>query len=66
MVCGMQDENPDRDGCVGMNETKDWVTSYGGTVDLMIEDEEGDHLAFFTNPSNIEVAFDLFDELLKK
>ncbi len=64
MVCGMDDPNPDRDGCVGMNDTKEWVTQYGGVVDLLIEDEDGDHIAFYTNPENISVTVELFSELL--
>jgi len=64
MVCGMKDPNPDRDGCPAMRATRDWVTQYGGTVDLLIEDPNGDHGAFHRNPDNVNAALDVFSELL--
>lgn len=65
MVCGMNDPNPDRDGCSGMRTTRDWVTQYGGAVDLLIEDPNGDHGAFHRNPANVNAALDVFAQLLK-
>lgn len=39
MYCGMNDPNPARDGCVGMNSAKNnWVMANGGTVGLYIQD----------------------------
>ena len=64
MVCGMKDPNPDRDGCPAMRETRDWVTQYGGTVDLLIEDPNGEHGAFHRNPQNVNTALDVFAKLL--
>ena len=66
MVCGMKDPNPDRDGCPAMRTTRDWVTQYGGTVDLLIEDPNGDHGAFHQNPDNVNAALDVFAKLLSQ
>lgn len=60
MVCGMHDPHPDRDGCDGMREARDWVIQYGATVDLLIEDPNGDHGAFHMNPDNVNAALDVF------
>lgn len=60
MVCGQHDPHPDRDGCSGMREARDWVTTYGGVVDLLIEDPDGDHGAFHKNPANVNAALDVF------
>ncbi len=65
MVCGMRDPNPDRDGCPAMEGARDWVTGYGATVDLLIEDPKGDHGAFHMNPDNVNAALDVFAERLK-
>lgn len=64
MVCGMNDPNPDRDGCPAMRSTRDWVTQFGGSVDLLIEDPNGDHGAFHRNPDNVDAALDVFAHLL--
>lgn len=64
MVCGMNDPNPDKAGCPAMRATRDWVTQYGGTVDLLIEDPNGDHGAFHRNPDNVNAALDVFAQLL--
>ena len=66
MVCGMKDPNPDRDGCPAMRKTRDWVTQYGGTVNLLIEDPNGNHGAFHLNPENVNAALDVFAQLLKQ
>ncbi len=66
MVCGMNDPNPDRDGCPAMRKTRDWVTQYGGAVDLLIEDPNGDHGAFHLNPENVNAALDVFAHLLEQ
>lgn len=64
MVCGEHDPHPDRDGCPGMREARDWVTGYGGVVDLLIEDPDGDHGAFHKNPANVNAALDVFAQRL--
>ncbi|MEJ5310610.1 MAG: hypothetical protein WHX52_12630 [Anaerolineae bacterium] len=64
MVCGMNDPHPDRDGCPAMNATRDWVLQYGGVVDLLIADPNGDHGVFHRNPGNVDAALDVFAQLL--
>ncbi len=64
MVCGMNDPNPDRDGCPAMNAARQWVLQHGGVVDLLIEDPNGDHGAFHRNPGNVNAALDVFAQLL--
>ncbi|MBX7172536.1 MAG: hypothetical protein K1X72_16330 [Pyrinomonadaceae bacterium] len=63
--CGMNDPNPDRDGCPAMRRTGEFIKKYGGTVKLAMEDKNGDHGGFHRNKQNIKTALDLFDELLK-
>jgi hypothetical protein len=64
LSCGQKDPNPERDGCPGMRETREWLAQLGGSVDLLIEDPNGDHGAFHRNPANVEAALDLFAKLL--
>jgi len=64
LVCGMNDPNPERDGCPAMRATRDWITHHGGAVDLLIEDPQGDHGAFHRNPDNVNAALDVFARLL--
>ena len=63
---GEKDVNPDRDGVRAMRKTGDWIRSYGGTVDLAIEDPEGDHGGFHKRPQNCEMALDVFDRLRER
>lgn len=63
--CGMNDQNPDRDGCPAMRRTGEFIKKYGGTVKLAIEDKNGDHGGFHRNKDNIKKALDLFDDMLK-
>ncbi len=65
MVCGMKDPFPNLTGCPAMDDTRKWVTGYGGTVDLFIQDPNGDHGAFHRNPNNVNAALDVFDKILK-
>ena len=46
LYCGANDPNPERDGCQGMAETRDWLVSRGSTVDVFIQDPNGDHGGF--------------------
>ena len=62
---GAHDPHPDRDGVQGMRDARDWVTRHGGTVELSIEDANGDHGCFHRNPANVEAALDVFQRLLK-
>ena len=40
-----------------------WITRYGGTVDLAIEDPQADHGGFHRRPDNCDKALDVFDAL---
>ena len=63
---GEKDVNPDRDGVRAMRKTGEWIKKYGGTVDLAIEDPEGNHGGFHLRPQNCEKALDVFDKLRKR
>lgn len=66
MYCGGKDPNPDRDGCPAMMAARDFVTGYGATVDLLIEDTNGDHGGFHQNSANVNAALDWFAKLLNR
>lgn len=66
MFCGAEDPHPDLGGCPGMRETREWVTQFGGTMDLLIEDPNGGHGGFHRNPANVNAALDVFDRLLER
>jgi len=66
MYCGELDANPSRDGCEGMRNARDWVSRYGGVVDALIEDPEGDHGGFHKRPSNTRYALDIFAARLRQ
>ncbi|NLI79649.1 MAG: hypothetical protein GX442_24795 [Candidatus Riflebacteria bacterium] len=61
---GGRDPHPDRDGIPGMREAAAWVTRHGGTVDLFLADEAGDHGGFHRRPQNMEAALQVFARLL--
>ncbi len=61
---GGKDTNPDRDGFEGMRAAGEWIREQGGTIDLAIEDPDGDHGGFHRNPKNIRRALDCFEERL--
>ena len=63
LYCGERDPNPDRDGCPAMRQTRDWISKFGGTVDLLIEDKNGDHGGFHRTPANVTAALDVFQHL---
>ena len=60
---GEKDVNPDRDGVRAMRRTAEWIEKYGGTVDLAIEDPQGDHGGFHRRPENCDKALDVFEKL---
>ncbi|MBI3914158.1 MAG: hypothetical protein HY327_08250 [Chloroflexi bacterium] len=64
MYCGEKDPNPERDGCIGMRDARAWVQKFGGTVDLLIEDPEGDHGGFHRNAKNVNAALDVFQKII--
>ncbi len=63
---GGKDPHPDRDGIYGMREAAEWISKYGGKVELMIEDQNAGHGGFHRNPDNTRLAIDVFDKLLKE
>ncbi len=62
LYCGLQDENPERDGCPAMRRTRGWIEQFGGTVALLIEDPGQGHGGFHHNPSAVDKALDLFQK----
>ncbi|MFH2104088.1 MAG: hypothetical protein ABIJ39_12120 [Chloroflexota bacterium] len=65
LYCGMQDPNPDRDGCPAMQRTQEWLTGLGGTVDSFIQDPSGGHDGFLTDPENIRAALSAFARIIQ-
>ncbi len=63
LYCGRADPNPDRDGCPAMQGTRNWVTRFGGMVDLFLADSGG-HGGFHQSKSNVNRALDAFAALL--
>ena len=61
---GAHDAHPDRDGLAGMREAGAFIRRFGGTVDLAIEDAEGDHGGFHRRTQNVRAALDLYQRLL--
>jgi hypothetical protein len=66
MYCGAKDPEPNRDGCPAMTASKNWVTQYGATVKLLIEDPLGDHTGFMTNSANVTAALAQFTPTVRR
>lgn len=64
MYCGQLDPDPDTNGCPAMTAAKSWVTKYGASVVLFIDDPTGGHGGFMLNSVNVESAFATFGSLL--
>ena len=60
MYCGEKDPEPGMNGCPGMIASKNWVTQYGATFKLLIDDPNGDHGGFMTNSANVNTALAQF------
>jgi len=60
MYCGANDPDPAINGCPAMNAAKNWVTGYGATFKLLIEDANGGHGGFMTNSTNVNTALAQF------
>jgi hypothetical protein len=60
MYCGEKDPDPTINGCPAMTASKEWVTKYGATVKLLIDDPNGDHGGFMTNSTNVTNALAQF------
>jgi hypothetical protein len=64
LACGGKDDNPTRDGCIGMGETKTWLISEGANVLSLLEDPNGGHGAFHSSPLKlVDQALSLLDGL---
>lgn len=64
MYCGELDPDPTLSGCPGMNAARVWVTNYGASVVLFIDDPVGDHGGFMTNSSNVTNALLTYADFL--
>lgn len=60
MYCGELDPDPNINGCPAMTAARDWVTLYGATFKLLIDDPSGDHGGFMTNGANVTTALAQF------
>lgn len=66
LACGEKDDNPTRDGCIGMNETKTFLIGKGANVLAVLSDPNGTHGAFHQSPLKLAVqALSLLDTTLK-
>lgn len=65
LACGDKDPNPSRDGCDGMNETKNYLTSQGAQILKVLSDPNGGHGAFHKSSLKLaSQALTLLDEFL--
>lgn len=60
MYCGEKDPDPTINGCPAMTSAKDWVSKYGATFKLLIDDPSGGHGGFMTNSTNVKTALAQF------
>lgn len=61
MYCSKLDPDPSINGCPAMTAAKDWVSRYGATFKLLIEDPAGGHGGFMTNSTNVNTALAQFE-----
>jgi hypothetical protein len=66
MYCGEKDPDPTINGCPAMTASKNWVTQYGATFKLLIDDPNGDHSGFMTNSSNVNAALAQFSPAVNR
>lgn len=66
MYCGEKDPEPTRDGCPAMTASKNWVTQYGATVKLLIDDPAGDHSGFMNSSANVTAALAQFSPSVRR
>ena len=65
LYCGMQDPNPERDGCPAMERTAEWIKSFGGSIQKLIKDPDAGHGGFHHSPQYVDEALDLFEKFSK-
>lgn len=64
LVCGGKDDNPTRDGCQGMTETKTYLEGTGAKVLALLQDPNGGHGAFHQSSLKlVKKALTLLDAL---
>ncbi len=57
MYCGELDPDPSINGCPAMTSAKTWVTQYGATVKLLMDDPSGGHGGFMANVTTALAQF---------
>jgi hypothetical protein len=60
MYCGELDPDPSINGCPAMTSAKTWVTQYGATVKLLMDDPSGGHGGFMLSSANVNTALAQF------
>ena len=65
LYCGRLDDNIHSD-CSAMERTEKWIASLGGSIELFIKDDTGNHGGFHMNKKNTELALNKFFELAIK
>lgn len=62
LACGEKDDNPTRDGCIGMKETRTFLQEKGANVLDLLSDPNGAHGAFHQSPLKLATkALSLLD-----
>ncbi len=61
--CAGRGTGAETSGCGAMHRSADWVQDLGGQVDLFIEDPEGNHEGFYSNPANLSKVLEAFAEV---
>jgi len=64
MYCGRKDPDPATNGCPAMSAARAWVSRYGASVVLFIDDPQGGHGGFMLDSANVETALATFASLL--
>lgn len=60
MYCGGLDSDPEGSGCPGMTRSRDFVTLYGASMSVFIQDPNGAHGGFDQNPTYVNQLLDAF------
>jgi hypothetical protein len=60
MYCGELDPDPEESGCPGMTRSRDFVTQYGASMSVFIQDPNGSHGSFDQNSTYVNQLLDAF------
>ncbi len=63
MYCGLQDEEWGTEQCAQMRNAERIVRQYGATIERFIEDPEGTHAGYYSNPEYHEAGVQTFIRL---